>query len=349
MRIAIDISPLDSGHGMRGIGVYTKNIVDALQKYDTKNSYIFITRKQNLPNDVDLVHYPYFDPFLLTLPLIKKKSTIVTVHDVIPLLYPDKFPSGLKGRLKWEIQKRSLLGSKRIIAVSECSKNDICSVIGFDKDRIDVVYSAPSPIYKPETDKYESHEIRKKYSLPEQYVVYVGDVNWNKNIPLLLKAFKIVREKHPYVCLVLVGKVFLDKTVKEVVEIDRLIDQYEIGSAVIRVGYVPDHDLCLIYQNAVCLVQPSFYEGFGFPVLEAMASGCPTVVSDNSSLHEILGPSVSVDASSAESISKGIMDVMGLSIAERKKIIRIGVEWSHRFTWEKTAKSLIESYERILR
>ncbi len=347
MNIAIDITTFDTGHGMRGVGIYTKNVIEALQQYDRKNLYTFITRKQKIPRNVDLVHYPYFDPFFLTLPILKVKPTVVTVHDVIPLLFPDKFPPGLRGTLKWQVQKQSLLGVKRVITVSECSKKDIITVTGYPKEHIDVIYSAPSPVYKSVSDDAKRETIKRKYKLPEKYVVYVGDVNWNKNIPSLINAFAQLTDKNS--SLLLVGKAFMNKEIDEVIGIDSLIEKLHLHDRIIKPGYIPADDLCRIYQNAVCLVQPSYYEGFGFPVLEAMASGCPTVVADNSGLHEILGPSLTVNANDTESISFGIRTTMAYTQGKRKEIIQKGIKWANRFTWEKTVKNLLDTYERAVR
>src|SRR5258706_5833567 len=102
MNIAIDITPLETGHSGRGVGIYTKNLIESLQKYEKKHTYILFTPKQGVPKNTDIVHYPYFDPFFLTLPLIKTKPSVVTVHDLIPLVFPEKFPPGIRGYMKWQ-------------------------------------------------------------------------------------------------------------------------------------------------------------------------------------------------------------------------------------------------------
>ena len=211
MNIAIDITPLKTEHGRRGVGVYTNNLIKSLGQYEKKHSYSFFTRGQKIPKNADIVHYPYFDPFFLTLPIIKAKPTVVTVHDVIPLVFPAKFPAGLRGNLKWQIQKLSLLGIRRVITDSESSKKDISKITGFDANRIDVVYLAPDPIFKPLR--------REKRTNP--YVLYVGDVNWNKNVPGLFRAFARVSNYG----LKLVGGAFTDVGLRETKEINRLMPQ----------------------------------------------------------------------------------------------------------------------------
>src|SRR6185437_13912066 len=100
MKIAIDISPLQSGHKVRGVGFYLSYLKKALLEFYPENEYIFFQQGATINHSVDLVHYPYFDPFFLTLPFINKYKTAVTVHDLTPLVFPQHFPAGIKGKLK---------------------------------------------------------------------------------------------------------------------------------------------------------------------------------------------------------------------------------------------------------
>ncbi len=348
MHVAIDITPLHTGHKDRGVGTYTKLLIEALQKYERKHSYSFFTRGQKVSDSVDLVHYPYFDPFFLTLPLLKPKPTVVTVHDLIPLVFPDKFPSGIKGFLKWQLQKFSLKSAKRIIAVSEQSKMDIHQFGRFPNDSIDVILSAPAPIFEVMPNKKKLEKMKRKYKLPDRFVLYVGDVNWNKNIIGMLKAFSIVKSLKSKVTLVLAGKAFNDRSLTEVKEINDLIHSLKITKDVRKLGFVPDVDLVGIYNLATVYVQPSFYEGFGLPVLEAMACGCPVVCSYASSLKEIGGPAISVDPNDFNNIASGIIDVLNLTDDERIKLQRDGLAWAKRFHWKIVAAQTVASYEKAL-
>src|SRR5438132_1282512 len=107
MKIAFDISPISLSkllsHRVRGTGFYVENLKKSLLKYFPNHTYIFFQRGDTLPSDIDLVHYPYFEPFFLTLPFFKKYRTVITVHDLTPLVFPQEFPIGIKGKLKWEI------------------------------------------------------------------------------------------------------------------------------------------------------------------------------------------------------------------------------------------------------
>lgn len=349
MRIAIDTTPLSSGHAERGVGVYTKHLIDSLKQYESKYSYTLFTRGQKVPENVDLVHYPYFDPFFLTLPLLKPKPTIVTVHDLIPLVFPDKFPPGMRGQLKWQIQKTSLLGAARILTDSKNSKNDIAKITGFLQDAIDVVHLAPSDAFQHDIGIKEAAKVKKKYALPGRYVTYVGDVNWNKNVAGLLQAFHVIQKTTSYkdIRLILIGRAFLDGTLVETQQINREIKELYLDSSVIFPGYVSDRELAGMYAGALCCVQPSLYEGFGFPVLEAMACGCPVVCSQNSSLPEIAGPSIRIQSTSTDSIVTGIKTCVDLPEKERNTLIAEGMAWAAKFTWKKVAHETVQAYERI--
>lgn len=332
---------METGHGRRGVGTYTKNLIDALQKYGSQHSYSLFTRKQKVPGRADIVHYPYFDPFFLTLPLTKPKPTVVTVHDLTPLVFPDKFPVGIRGTIKWMIQRQSLRGARRIITDSHSSEKDITDIAGIKKDIVDTVYLAPDPAYHRVADSGVLTKTRKKYSLPEKFILYVGDVNWNKNVPGLIRAFSGIRKNMK---LVLVGTAFTGTALMETQEINRLIGELGLDASVIRTGYVPQESLAAIYTLASCMVIPSFYEGFGLPVLEAMACGCPVVSTNVSSLKEIAGPAILVSAL-PDDLARGIMRAVE---GDRETQIRRQYEWVRRFTWKKTAQETIVSYEKVL-
>src|SRR3989344_1629182 len=119
MNIALDMSPLKSGHYLqhrvRGTGFYLQNLQASLEKYYPENKYIYFNRGDSLDGDIDVVHYPYFEPFFLTLPLFSKDKKVVTVHDLTPMVFPKNFKVGLRGKVKWQIQKAALKSANVII------------------------------------------------------------------------------------------------------------------------------------------------------------------------------------------------------------------------------------------
>lgn len=350
MKIAIDISPLKSGHFLqhrvRGTGFYIENLKNSLLKYYPENQYNFYTRGKNLSEDVDIVHIPYFEPFFLTLPFKKRFRTVVTVHDLTPLVFPDNFPSGIKGKIKWEIQKNLLRKVNAIITDSENSKKDIIKFTGISDKKIHVVYLAAGEEFKKiEHKKLEVESLRKKYNLPKKFVLYVGDVTWNKNLPRLLKAIKEIN-----IPLVMVGKALIDENFDRVNPWNQDLtkaQQLARENRNIRcLGFVPTEDLTMLYNNATVFVMPSLYEGFGLPLLEAMSCGCPVIASREGSITEIASEAAFyVDAYDIESIARGIKSLY-MNINLQKNLSNKGLTQAKRFLWQKTVTEVMQIYEK---
>lgn len=346
MKVAIDISPLKSGHKVRGTGFYLSNLKDSLIKYYPDSNFVFFKKRGEIPSDADIIHYPYFDPFFLTLPFANKRKSVVTVHDLIPLVFKENFPSGIKGRIKWEIQKRSLKNSKAIITDSDSSKKDISRLINFDNDKIHVVYLAAASHFKIHSDT-EKEEVIKKFNLPEKFILYVGDVTWNKNLPRLIEAIN----KTPH-HLIIVGKAFANKDFDKNNSWNKSIYSAQTlasgNEKIIPLGFVSDHDLAAIYASATALVMPSLYEGFGLPVLEAMQSGCPVITSGEGSLREVAGSSAYyIDPYDVNSIVQGINEITSDGPL-RNTLSKKGLIQAKKFSWKKTAEDTFKVYEKVI-
>ncbi len=348
MIIGIDNSPLTTGHRFRGTGAYTKNLTEALEKYESNNTYKLFTRGDLLPKNIDLVHYPYFDPFFLTLPLRKPFPTIVTVHDIIPIIFSNKFPRGLRGEIKWLIQRYSLKGVQAIITDSECSKNDLIRVAKIDEKKIFVVHLAVGEKFGVISDQNYLTKTLTKYNLPKEFVLYVGDATWNKNVPGLIRAVQKIN-----VPLVMVGKQLANKDFdqsnpwnKDLLEISKLIKD---DKQIYNLGFVPDDDLISLYNLATVYAHPAFYEGFGLPVLEAMACGCPVITSKVSSLPEVAGEAAFyVNPKNIADISDGIRKLF--SDRKLKEEFRNkGILQAQKFSWEKTVKQTVTVYKQVLK
>ncbi len=349
MNVAIDVSPLKTGHFLqhrvRGTGFYIEHLRKSLIKGFKNDTFFFFTKGEPIPNEADVVHHPYFEPFFLTLPLIKKHKTVVTVHDLTPLVFAKEFPSGIKGMIKWQLQKKILQNTDAVITDSDCSKRDIEKFVGISPDKIHRIYLAADSHFKPlKNNQYEG--IFEKFSLPKKFVLYVGDATWNKNLPKLLEAIKIVK-----VPLVMVGKTLMEEKIdinnpwnKDLVEVQKIASE---NKDIRRLGFVEANDLVALYNAATLLVMPSIYEGFGLPVLEAMQSGCPVVTTKGGSLSEIAGESaLYVNAGDINDIATGISRVFQdkeLQVDLRKR----GLQQAKKFSWEKTAKETMEVYEAL--
>ncbi|MDP3941814.1 MAG: glycosyltransferase family 1 protein [bacterium] len=347
MKVAVDVSPLSSAkknaHKVRGVGYYVLHLLSSLQAKYPQHQYLPFSNISEIPQDADLVHFTYFDPFFINLPFVKRKKYIVTVHDMIPLLFPNDFPPGIKGSMKWRVQRKLLERSDQIITDSKCSKEDIVKLTNIPRETITVVYLAVSDVFGQRTDASKLENVRKKYHLPETFVLYVGDVTANKNIPRLIRALG-GRD----IPLILVGKAlsavgFDRENVwnKDMVEVERLLKKY---TNIIRLGFVPDEDLAVLYKLARVFVMPSLYEGFGLPVLEAMRSGCPVVTSRRGSLPEVAGDAtIYVDPESEESILQGIRNILENDDLYKKFSVK-GKEQSHKFSWDDTARFTQDVY-----
>lgn len=342
MKIAIESSSLTGPQQYRGVGSYTKHLLESLRIYEPSHTYISFIKGEKIPK-ADVIHYPYFDPFFLTLPIRKDRSTVVTVHDVIPLSYPDKFPRGIWGEIKWQIQKLSLRRACDILTDSKASKKDIQNVTGIISSKIHVVYLAPSPLFKPVEAKDTLRSVMKKHRLPQRFLLYVGDVNWNKNIPGLLNAYAVFRSRNNDIKLVLVGKSFLDTSLAEVTEINKTVQELGLETHVVRPGFVEAEDLPAIYSSSLLYIQPSIAEGFGLPALEAMACNCRVVTSFASSLSEIAGPAILCDPHSSESIVKSIEAALAIPATLWMKNAQA---WVRKFSWKNVAKETVYVYEK---
>ncbi|MBP9702327.1 glycosyltransferase family 4 protein [Candidatus Woesebacteria bacterium] len=335
-----------AGSGPRGIDVYTRQLSEHLSR-DLPHESLIVSREvtSNLP--VNLVHYTFFDPFFLTLwgKIPRSAPFIVTVHDLIPLRFPEHFPSGVRGKIKYLLQKSALKQASGIITDSVASKADIVKYVGYPESRVHVVPLAAGSI---SATVALGRTIAKEYDLPERYILYVGDINWNKNIVGLIKAFSsIVDDKTQ---LVLVGKAFASKSnTPESIAINEAISASPKKSLIKIVGFVPTHHLSAIYRGATLYVQPSWYEGFGFPVIEALIQGAPVLSSNQGSLPEVGGENVHYFD---PNVSSDLSDKLSVLIKNgnlRTKYRDAGINWAKKFTWKNVAHETMLIYEKYSR
>ena len=345
IKVAIDSGPLKSGDSVRGIGFHTKLLTEHMTKVKDVRFDIVDVRKENL-DSYDLIHYQKFHPYFLSIPLTKKKKSVITIHDLIYLLYPDKYPSGIRGRIIYEMQKILVKRMDAIITISETSKKDIVRFLGIPAEKIFPVHLAARDTFKVITNQKYLDSVKKKYALPEKFVLYVGDVNCNKNLPTLCKAVKAAKTT-----LVIVGKQAVskdfDKNHPENKSLVKLLKEYGNDSSIKRLGFVDDEDLVALYNLATVYVQPSFYEGFGLPLLEAFACKLPVIASKIQAHVEIGGEApLYVDPKKYEDFSEKIRMVMN-DEKLRKDMISKGLDKVSEYSWDKTANETAEVYRKI--
>src|SRR5260221_3336932 len=347
MKIGIDISPLSSGHKVRGVGFYLVHLKDALLKYYPEQEYVFFQSSKEIPRNIDVIHYPYFDPFFLTLPITRWDKTVVTVHDLTPLVLKNEFPIGMKGFVKWHIQRLLLKSVRSIITDSENSKKDIIKLVGVPPNKVTVTYLAAGEEFKRLMTPDKGLMIKKKYDLPEKFALYVGDVTPNKNVPNIMKA--CIQAQIP---LVMVGKALTEDLYDkenlwnaDLVKAQLLAQE---NKQIHMLGFVSSEDLVMLYNLAQLVVLASRYEGFGLPILEAMACGCPVVTSRAGSLEEIAGDGAYfVDPQNVNSIAQGIIAVWNNPTLQ-KEIQEKGLQQAKKFSWKQTATDTIQAYKDVL-
>jgi glycosyltransferase involved in cell wall biosynthesis len=219
------------------------------------------------------------------------------------------------------------------------------------EDRVDVVPLAPRAAFGPVANAKVLTEVLAKYSLPMHFALYVGDVNWNKNVIGLLSAWSEYMLRNTFARgnkLVLVGGAFLDANLAEAKEIQDVIEHLKIGDSVVRVGFVSDDDLQALYSLASVTVVPSLHEGFGFAVLESMACGGIVACADASSLPEISGPSILIDPKSSSSIAHGLAKAIEMKPQDRESLVKKGMAWSKKYTWKTVATQTIDVYKKVV-
>ncbi len=343
MKVGIDISSLHSLSKGRGIGFYTQALIDSLKKYT--DIEIKVIESVNQQQNVDLIHYPFFDFFRPTLKINNNVPTIVTIHDVIPLLFPKNYPPGIRGRVNLFLQKQSLNKTKAIITDSKSSTNDITQILKISQNKVHTVYLASSEHFTKLTEK-EINERTKKFNLPEIFALYSGGVNWNKN---LINQTEAALKSD--IDLVLVGGGFDNKNNldhPEMKEFKQFLNKYQNNPKIHILGFVSDEELVGLMNKAKALLFASHYEGFGLPILESQACGTPVITGNISSMPEVAGDgAILVDPNSVDQISLSLSKITH-DEDESNLLIKKGFENLDNFSWKKTAVETLKVYQNAL-
>ncbi len=368
MRIAIDAHSV--GANLGGNESYATNLIEALAKIDSVNTYtLFVTKheaverfKNRWPNftvrltlphtplvriplsisaelrrhPVDVLHVQFTAPPFAPCPVV------VSIHDLSFEHLPHTFKRRSRTQLRLTV-RHSARRAARIVALSQHTRTDIMRTYGVPQDVISVIPLAPPDHFGPVTDEKELQRVRHTYGIQGDYILSVGAIQPRKNLVRLIAAFECLRSLRPEAQapkLVLVGKcAWLYRETLEAVK------RTGLDGSIILTGHVPQSDLPALYSGAVCFVYPSLFEGFGLPPLEAMKCGAPVIAGDRTSLPEVVGEAgLLVDPFDIQAITKAIIRVIDDKDL-RSKLIVDGLAHAQKFGWRETAQRTLEVYK----
>jgi glycosyltransferase involved in cell wall biosynthesis len=382
MKIGIDARFLT--HPQKGgFKTYTENLVNALACIDDENSYILYldrTPDQNtkIPQQsnftykilkqrpgigmpwreqveislhtsrdrIDLLHSP-----CLTAPVIHSCPLVMTIHDMI-WFFPQQYSRSENTSLHWKLMewyqiKIPHLASRHaaaIITVSQLSKDDIVKHLGVDPERIHVTHEAVSSFFRQVGEPAQTRSVRKKYGLESKFILAIGSSDSRKNLETLVNAFALLPENlqaEYHLAIVWTASVLATS-------ISKIIQDLGISQFVHFLFQVSNEDLVFLYNEASLFVFPSLYEGFGLPVLEAMACGTPVIAANTSSIPEVASDAaLLVEARD----TKGIAETMAQVLSDNKlasEMVQKGLKRNAMFSWEKCARETLMIYNRAL-
>jgi glycosyltransferase involved in cell wall biosynthesis len=273
------------------------------------------------------------------MPLAMAVPTVVTIHDMSLTMFPKYHPPRrvLLNRPLVDVAARR---ADAIITVSESAKRDIVRLYGSQAERIHVVHEAAAPSFQPIRDQRALDRVRQRYELAERFVLYVGTIEPRKNLPKLIEGFARRRNSgeipHQLVCAGPYGWLSRD--------IEDLIDRLQIEQSVRFTGYVPFDDLAALYSLAEMFVFPSLYEGFGLPVIEAMACGTPVITGHVAALTEVGGSAVEhVGHLDADSLGDAMVRLAS-DPRRREELTSLGLQRARAFSWQRAARETLKVY-----
>jgi len=372
MHIAIDAHSV--GAQLAGNETYAVNLIEALAEIDQVNRYtLYVTRQSAVDQFTDrwpnfkirrtLPHTPLIRiPLTLSVELRKDPvdvlhvqytapprtpcALVATIHDLSFEHLPETFNRRSRAQLRLTV-RRTAQKAAQILTLSDFSRRDIIETYGIDPERVFVTPPAAPPRFAPVTNETELQRIRMTYGIQRDYILALGSIQPRKNLVRLINAYaslgRAERGKQlPQ--LVLAGKRgWLEA------ETMRAADQSDARKDILFIGYVPDADLAALFSGALCFAYPSYFEGFGLPVLEAMQCGTAVLAGNRTSLPEAAGDAaVLVDPFDEAAIANGLKRV--IEDPDYRAELRVkGFERSAAFSWKTTAQLTLQAYERAAR
>lgn len=290
---------------------------------------------------IDLLHSPYWSN-----PLWAPWPTVVTIHDVIQFVLPE-YAWRKISRVYFGIVSRSARRADAVITVSECSKRDIVTLLGLPPVRIHVIGNAVDASLHPVRDAWLLASVRERYGIAPRFILYFGGFDLRKNVPRLIESYArlpaALRKEYQ---LVIAGR-YMHLGHPLYPDPRQTVQRLGLDGRVVFTGQVREQDKAPLFSAATVFVFPSLYEGFGIPVLEAMACGTPVVTSDSSALPEVVGDAgLLVDPYDTDAISDGVRALLE-DQARREDLARRGLERARLFTWQQVAEQTLRVYREI--
>ena len=376
MRLGVDLRARQCAHRGRGIGRYTSNLVSHLAALAEGELWLFYLEGAEKLGEADL---PGCHPAPLELrwglragslrltnglllpwrawrlgmqamlfpqgpgaeavcaiPTRMHCPVVIVVHDLIPLIFPQNYPQFIDSQL-YQSQYQTLGGAEAVIADSECTRTVVCSLLGVSAARVKTIYPGVDPIFTPVEERSEIERVCAGHGISPPYFLTIGGYDWRKNLCMTLLAFDRMRRKTRarYQLVVVEERAACPE------ETLALIEELGLASLVVFTGGISDAKLRAIYSGAQALVFPSFYEGFGLPVVEAMACGTPVICSRAGALPEVAwDAALYVQPQDEEGLAANM-----LRLAEeaelRGQLRAAGLERAEYFSWQRTAGEVL--------
>jgi glycosyltransferase involved in cell wall biosynthesis len=370
LRIAIDAHSI--GAKLGGNESYAANLICALAEIDCSNQYtLYVTTREaferfdkrwpNFSVRLTLPHTPLIRiPLTLTAELRKNPvdvlhvqftappfcpcPVVVSIHDLSFEHLPDTFKLRSRTQLRLTV-RHSARHAAHVLALSQHTKEDIIRTYRLPAESITAIPLAAGPQFAPVENDKELQRVRHTYGIDGDYVLSVGSIQPRKNLARLVKAYAALKSRNQsetFPKLVLVGKTawLYDETL-------RALQETGLSDCAILTGYVPESDLAALYSGAVCFIYPSYFEGFGLPPLEAMKCGVPVIVSNTTSLPEVVGDAgLKVNPFDANEIAAAL-DQLIQDAGLRDELRQKGLSRAALFDWRETARRTLEVYEQV--
>jgi len=372
MKVAIDIRRA----GDFGVGTYIRNIINELAHQDRDSRYLLIGEPRHmqeidpLPDNfelvefsaplgsahsqvrlpllltrhgVELLHIPWFyAPAALPCPLV------ITVHDLTDFFYPPPGTARVVQAARLHFARRALVKARRILAVSQATRRELSRAFHIPETKIEVIYNALDERFAHEPPPADPERVLERHAVNFPFVLYAGNIKPQKNLTRLIEAFAVAKAEladHPEfegLKLLLIG----DELTKHP-DLRRAVVRTRVREDVRFMGFVPHDVLRVFYSKARAFLFPSLYEGFGLPPLEAMAHGTPVLTSNVSSLPEVLDhAALLVNPENVFDIARGIRQVL-TDEALRRQLIERGHEQLRKYSWERSARQVLDVYRSV--